>query len=367
MFEVQNLIYVYMTLCFAMMIFNLAYMFYQSSSNKKIQRRNKTLMKRIDVQMSLIKNHETILEIHKSYLYHKLRRVANLYVFEETLEFYSPELVEVYLAQVEGVFINLCDVYIKKNSIEKAYFAYLLGKYKVGKKKEILAITKYLFHMLEEGSVYCVDNAMTTFYKLGDIENIVHALFIVDKKELYQNSLVIEKGFSLYKANEEEFADILWSIKDKLSLKIKIAIISYITKLSDNTKWNDEMYELLIDSNSKIELKKAIVEYFGVHYDERVRDELYKILRLPTSKYSDYIIETIRTLKIYPGKETIAALKDILKNEQWIFQIEAAETLNYLDVNYLQLLDIYDSQHQNARDILKYVISRERKEVEAWR
>lgn len=363
---VQNLIYIYLTLCFAMMIFNFAYMLYQKSTYRTTKQGNKNLAKKVSTQINSVENNNKVLDEHKAYLWKKLKNVSNLYAFEEILNTYNYFLIREYLNQIQDVFDELCECYSKKSSVSKAYLAYFISEFRIGSNNS-KAIIKFLFDLLKEDYIYGVHNAMVAIYRLGNLKDILKAILIIDKKESRINAEVIEKWFMLYDENKDELAKALWKNQDRLSLEMKIAIISFITKIDSRGDWSNEMLQLLKNPKTEKILKPVLIKYFAEYYDERVLDSLYEILEYSYFQNKSCVIAAIKTLKNYPGDSTIKVLKDTLKSERLEFQIEAAETLSHLDVDYLELLDIYDGENQKAREILKYMNSKERKGVEVWK
>lgn len=301
MFEVQNLIYVYIALCFAMMIFNWFYMMYNNSSKKKMQKRDKKLIKKIDLQLALIQSGYQVSAKHKKYLEEKLKKVSNLYIFEEALSIYEEEDILKYIEEIKIIFIGLCKIYEKKDSITKAYFAYIIGKYKITKNNRNEQITSYLFQMLEEESIYSVDNAMRAFYKLENLNDIMKAIKIIDKKANYNNIDVITKGLLTYEGNKEELAKKLWEEFENYKEKLKSAIIQYISEISDGN-WNDQMYNLLKEQKQTQGVKIAIIKYFEKHYDPRIKEILFKILKTPGMKNIRTYSNSHKSIKIIPRR-----------------------------------------------------------------
>lgn len=360
MFKIQYLIYLYITLCVAMMIFNVFYMIYFNSRKKKIQKRNKALIRKIDSQIKLLESGLYVSKKHRKYLEQKLQNISNLYILEDALEIHKKEYTQKYIDENKAVFRELCKTYLKKDTVAKAYFAYILGKYKIGGNKPKTPITNYLFAMLEEESLYCVDNALIAFYRLGNLDNIIEAIEIIDKREVYQNTNIILKGMFAYEGSQEEMALRLWDKFDTFGYNVKIAIINYISIISKG-EWNDTIYNLLKKGTLNKELKIAIINYFSKHHDERVQDILYQIVELPTLNNIEYIIATIKALVNYPGENTIQVLKKvILQKNHWNIQVEASKALNDLGLNYIQLIDIYNGENQKARNILKYISKRQK-------
>ena len=58
----------------------------------------------------------------------------------------------------------------------------------------------------------------------------------------------------------------------------------------------------------------------------------------------------------YKSKEVIDVLKDALKSNNWYIRYNASESLVSLDVEYMELVDIYNGADRYAREILEYKI-----------
>ena len=357
MLKVEYLIYFYIILCILMIFFNYFYMLHRSRKDTKIQKGSQKLIKYVEGEINsvIVMNQTTDKNIR--YLIRKLKNIDNLYILEEILDKYDERIVDMYIKENEITFFELCKYYRKKDVIARSYFAYFIGKFGIGKDNS--EVVDYLFSLLKDDEIYCIDNVLQALYRFGNVERVVKAIRIIDSKSSYENINMILKGLEAYSGDKEVLIEHFLRNFNDFSEKIKIVIIRYMTTVASN-RWNDYLYSLTREAKLKKSLKIAIINYFAIHYDERIKEILFKILKLPVTNNKEYIKASVCALKLYPGDDTIRELKKVLQINEWELQIEAAKVLDFLVPNYIKLADIYNSENKNARQILKYINSRKK-------
>ena len=152
--KVEILIYAYLTVCAAMIIFNIVCIFVFRKKDKNIEKRSIDFTDSIEEQFSK----DTIDEEHKKFLCKKLKKINHMMAFDETLEkLYEqkPEQVQNYIMKLSSVFVFLTFKYSEKNKIQAAYYPYIIKKYNVFKGAYIGIVIDSLMELVKESNLYC--------------------------------------------------------------------------------------------------------------------------------------------------------------------------------------------------------------------
>ena len=130
--KVEVLIYAYLAVCASMILFNIACIFVFKKKDRTMTKRSLDFTEMIKAQFCK----ETLDPDHQKILLKKLRKINNMMAFDETLEqLYKeyPEQIKGYINTLYPVFLELLKEYHKKNSMQAAYFPYVIKKYNVFK------------------------------------------------------------------------------------------------------------------------------------------------------------------------------------------------------------------------------------------
>ncbi len=352
MFKIEYLIYIYMTLCVCMMVFNIIYMIFTVSTEKNKKKSKNAIIKKINAQINLLESGLRVGIRHKEYVYKKLKRTYNLLLFEYALDLQDEDKVEKYIKEIQIIFDDLAIYYEKADGIKKAYFAYIIDKYRIieNAKSNILINTMYQF--LEEDSIYCRDNSFKAIINSGNIEYIIEALKILNKLEYYYYPDIIFKGLVQFKGKPEELENKLWKEFEKFNIEIRIAIVRYANKLKLDYK--EEFCKTAIKEDIEEEVKIEIIKYFGENYYELAQNLLIEFTKEKGIKNKKIIIESAKALRKYNNQDTKEALKMLMKRNDWEIKEAASETLTAISTSYYELADIYNGEDETARRILKY-------------
>ena len=106
-------------------------------------------------------------------------------IFEQILDEQTKQIRNEYFKNIRYIFYKLALYYQKTDGVKKAYFAYIIGKYKIEDEIGKNILTNTLFMFLDEETMYCRDNALRAIIKLGNIKNILEVLKRIKKSKYY--------------------------------------------------------------------------------------------------------------------------------------------------------------------------------------
>ena len=233
--KVEILIYAYLTVCAAMIIFNIVCIFVFRKKDKNIEKRSIDFTDSIEEQFSK----DTIDEEHKKFLCKKLKKINHMMAFDETLEkLYEqkPEQVQKYIIKLSSVFVFLTFKYNEKNKIQAAYYPYIIKKYNVFKGAYIGIVIDSLMELVKESNLYCRENALQALYSIGDAQSVINALKLLDRTGGFHHSKMIADGLLSFGGERELLDKKLWQSFNEFSLNLKLPVLDYFRFSSDAHK-----------------------------------------------------------------------------------------------------------------------------------
>lgn len=354
MLKIQYLIYVYMALCACMMIYNIVYTIYNRTTERNIEKQRNGFIKKIRNQFNLIENRIEIVGKHKEYLYNKLKWVHNLLLFEQLLDEQKENVRKKYLEDVKYVFYDLAIYYQKTDSVKKAYFAYIIGKYKIEDTIDKNIITNTLFMFLEDEAMYCRDNSLKAIIKLGNIYHIIKAFKEINQDSHYYSVELLYEDLLEFDGNQQRLAEQMWQEFHAFNENTQITIMKWISKYK--LDYSEEFYKLLEDENISNKIKIEVTKYFKDNIFEIVEPLLIQNAKLTGILNRELVIQSAKTLGSYNSLQVKETLKSLLKRNDWDIRVAASESLSILGTSYYELAEIYNGEDNIARRILKYKI-----------
>lgn len=113
-----------------------------------------------------------------------------LTVKQQAPEEYTAE----YLRSLRGVFLELAGVYRKRDTIEQAYFAYLIEKFRIDEGRESFDGYGFLMDMITGKDVNARENAMRAFYAIGNESAILAIWRKLEDNEISHSRKLLADG-----------------------------------------------------------------------------------------------------------------------------------------------------------------------------
>ena len=354
--NVEVLIYAYLAICLAMILFNVVSIFVFEHNDKKLNINKDRFTKAVKQQIEK----EHVDEEHKNFIYKKLLKTSNLMGFEETLKnLYKvdEERVHKYLYELTDVFKKLMFKYSKKENTQSAYFPYIISEYEIFKGLRDEEVNHLLLEELKSPSIYNRENALCAIYSIGDEHNIFNALKAIDENKYYHHQKLISDGLFKYCKDNKKLHKCLWERKKEFSVEIEVAILDYLRFSTGDLK--EEMMELFSRKYDS-EINYCAIRYFGRYYYEPAYERLIGYLESDDNTHWEYKAITATAIVTYPSDRTKKALKQCLRNYNWYVRYNASQTLKVLGAGYDELRDIFEGRDRFAGDIMRYRIDQKK-------
>lgn len=302
---INNFIYFHIGVCILLIIFEIGWTQYIKFHKIMLNRNIKKYKKQINQQINYIRLTGKIRKNYCRILRIKLRNVNNLMAYERAYsEMMEMEDFLLYRKKMLYTFIKLAIYYEKrKNEMENAYFAYIIGKYFKSLESEyVLSVfIGVLYKFLECKSIYCKINAMDAIYNIGTTEHILRAISIINKNQHTYNQVLLANGLKTVKNDKKRLAKELFNRFDEYHEDIQIAIIKF---LSDFRYIDEELILQKLKNNSTaIDVRCEIMRYFQKNKNENAKNYLMERLNKEKIIANDLIIKAIGTLGYYEDED----------------------------------------------------------------
>ncbi len=353
--NIEKMIYVYLVICVGMILFNIVSAFLSRRRDKRILRVSNGFEDRIRSELIWLETHSAVHSAHKNYLSGKLKRISNMRAFDAALEkkhLENPTLVRKYLYSIGSVFVSLSIEYCKKDSMEAAYFPYIIKKYRILADRPFDAMIDILFRLLHEPSIYCRENAMQALYTIGDASCIVKALKIIDNENKFYHSKLLTDGLLNFAGNTQRLNAALWETFEDFSREMQITLLNYF-RFSSGDHCED-ILRLMKDTSQDDELRFACIRYFGKYRYEPAYEYLLLYANSRTDMRWEYAAIASSVLASYPSEKTVEILKSNLYHRNWHIRFNSAQSLERLGLTYLDLIDVLEGHDRYASEILRY-------------
>ena len=363
----ETMIFAYLAVCVSMILFNIACIFTFERNDRKLDQRSYGFEEKVKEQFVRTAAEGHADAGHRKYLTKKLKKLSNLMAFDETLERLSkehPEDIRKYLTEIFPVFMDLIVTYQKKNELKAAYFLYIMQKYGIVKNKSNPIINEHLLDFVRQQNLYCRENALKVLYTTGDVSCMMQALKILDGSTFYHSPRLLTDGLLSFAGSHEELAECIWENFGDYSVDMKITLLNYMRFQSG--KHCLHMLMLLQDETEDEEVHFACIRYFGKYPFEEAYPLLLDYVEREQDRSWQYAAIAALALSSYPGKETEEVLKKRLHSSNWYVRLNASRSLEMLNLEYCDLIDIFEGEDRYAGEILRYQLDmRQVKEKEA--
>lgn len=348
--KIEILIYAYLAVCTAMIIFNIVCIFLFSYKDKAISSGRHDFIRLIRPELEK----DFVSSEHKEMLLKRLVHVNELMSFDRSLEMLlraAPVKTREYLQRLDTVFIRLTEEYSKKSEVQAAYFPYLIYHYGLFRGKDHPQVNSVLMSLLSSPSVYSRENALEAIYSFGNPDTVVEALLLIDNNGYYDHRKLITDGLMNYAGDSRELAHKFIDHLNRFSLDMQIAVLDFIRfKISD---FCEEMYDFLSNKYDS-EINYCAIRYFGRNYYEPAYDKLISFVENEDDIQWEYTAISCQALGIYPGERTAELLKSKLSSRNWYVRLNAAKTLHRLGLEYVDLIDVIQGDDRFASEIMSY-------------
>ena len=116
----------------------------------------------------------------------------------------------------------------------------------------------------------------------------------------------------------------------------------------------ERVLQLLQSEDTCDETKFSCIRYFGKYPYLPAYDLIARFAAGEIGGCIEYAIVALAVLRHYPQPRTTEILRTQIKSSNWYVRYNATESLEYLGLEYQDLIDIFDGNDRYAREMLQY-------------
>lgn len=314
---INNFIYFYIAICIILIVFELAWNIYMKQYDVRMAKM------KIKYKANIYTGANCINKINVGRLSKELKNVNNLIAFQNAYEEILEENIRKdFIYEVLPVFIYLNIYYAnRKNEMEKALFAYVVGKDLIInniQNANILVETMYGF--LNSNSLYCRANAMKALFSIEKVDNVIKAIGIINSNKLEYNHNLLTSNLKNFNGDKKSLATELNKSFFMYSENIQIAIIRFLTVY--NFIEENELINRLKNPNLSVNVKCEIMRFFQENKNEDAKHLLISLLNNENIVANDFTLKAIGTVGYYYDND-VEKLLIKLKNSRDEMILEA--------------------------------------------
>lgn len=359
--QVEYFIYMYGAVCLSMIAFNLVYAVMLRGSEPRTRRRIQKLRARVDGQLARLQRSQPLDPKALEALGHRLRRVRNLVAFDRMLEALDGENAELkrdFVVRLQPVFLYLSHIYARRENTQAAYFSFFLSRYMVSSSDCAQALEQALLAYMGRANLYCQINALQTLCSCGSPENILAAVELQDRSDTFLHEKILTESLLGYPGDPHALIAGLWAQLDRFSPHTRLGILNYIRFCSGD--YAGEMLALMRDVRQDKELRLAAIRYMGRYPHPPALDALLDFVEDADPRHWEYATVAASALAGYRDARVVPALKRALHSSNWYVRYAAADSLEALQVDYEDMIDLITGSDRYAREMILYRLERRR-------
>lgn len=354
--SIEIVIYAYLFICASLLLFNVWYIFRRKQRARRTEQQTQIWSLAIDLQLRRLSEGLELEPDRLKRMEKLLTRIDQLTSFGAALDRLkrkNPMLSHRYAQAVQSSLQLLASHYAQRDSMERAYFSYLISQHRPCFGEEYRPLMEILLSFFDNSTVYCRENVLKALYALGNCQAVENALQILNDRQLFHHPKLLSDGLLTFTGDKQALAARLWSHSRSWDAGILLAVVQFITGFTAG--YQDVFLPVLRAEDTDAELRLAILRYYRRHVYEPVRPLLLSYLLEPGTQENIRIV-TATVLARYPGAETVEALKQALHHPNWYVRYNAAASLVELKASRQELQEVFAGEDRYAKEILEYML-----------
>lgn len=353
--KIEILMFFYMGICGAMILFNCAVMFVNFLRKRQVRKSDRRLEPEIRIQLQRLERGEGLEKGHLEAMDKIFKKISSLESFEDSMDSLrkeNPALCQKYIRSLSPCFVRGASDYFKRDIMEATYFAWLVCKYEAADENNRDFWTREMQGLLQAPSIYCRENALNILYRMGNVSDIVNGLLLLDEHRIFHHSKLIHDGMLNFKGDKQELLKELWDRFEQFSSAMQVTLITYMRLASADCC--RQVLEVMLRPHQDDEVYFACMRYFGkFHYDPAYPVLLDALQNAEAYRWERAAIAAA-VLQNYKSDRTEDVLVQALYSSNWYIRNNAAETLESFGLTYADLVHVFEGNDRYAREILQY-------------
>lgn len=289
--------------------------------------------------------------------YKKLQSMEELmafYAVSQSAPIKASGALRQFIRENKSAWVSLGQVYGKKKSMEKAYFAFVCEKLRINHPNEFDEMTEMMMGYALAPSIYCRENALKALYAFGNVDAVIEVMIKLSRNNNTHHRKLITDGLLKFKGDQTALAESLFDHFEHFNPEYQVAIIDFFRFTGEQLRY--KLINLLKQGNTDKDIVCALLRYYTKYNVQEYKEIILSYLQSPHNEDWECVSTAALALGKYPGEDTIHALKSVLSSKYWYVRLNAARSIAELGIEEDKLLDILQGQDNYAKEQLMYHI-----------
>ena len=339
--SVESVIYLYLFVCVALLVFNILYI----GRSKWVERQRERRIRRWEARLEA----SDITEKDAS----GLRRISQMTAFSVALERKGLVNGKWFLSHLNLV-QTLALSYQNRPAMERAFIGYWIASFHTPVGKEQAMLPQIMLSYLDHSTVFCRENTLHALYALGHAMAVEHALQVMSERQYYHNPKLLSDGMMTYTGDVVELVDRLWKHRMEWEECIMVSVVQYASMLK-TAHWAEPFLAELQDERVSLEIMFSLVRYFQRHVYAPALPVLLHLAQTDEAGEADLKVAAVSALQNYEGDEVHRVLLGALKDRNWYVRRNAAQSLLKRGISQEDLASIRQTGDRYALEMLEYM------------
>lgn len=358
----EVLLFGYGLVCFSMILFHLVHSILLRRNDAKLSQLSLNVERFIESQFVYLDANQLPPESHFAQLEKHLQHLRHLLAFDRMLE--NAELTirnttfSTYLTLLQPLLVRLANVYLRRESVQTAYFAHFLTKHRMIVHSENGELQQIMMQCMQKESLYCRVNGLRGLCAFGKEESVLCAIEQVDASDVFFHGKLLTELLLSFTGNHEMLIDEIWKRRGQYQIGTQVALLNYIRfKTGQHCQ---RFYEILVDETEQKEVRLAAVRYLGRYPYAPAKRILLKMLKEEDNVHWEFASIAASCLARYDGEDVMNALIKAMSSKQWYVRFNAANSLKTKKLDYEDLIEVVHKGDRYAREMVMYrLVTRE--------
>ena len=257
-----------------------------------------------------------------------------------------------YIRQTAPTIVSLTSSYRRKDDIVHLFYVFMVKKYGHLRHFHTSELVSNLRDLLDRGDPACAEGVLLAVYQIGDPEVVWKVLQQVDKTERFLHPKIIRDGLLSFSGIAQELQLLILDRLLDFSEQMQVNLLNYLR--FSGGEHCERILQLLQSEETYDETRFSCIRYFGKHPYAPAYDLIAGFAAGESGRRIEYAIVALSVLRYYPSPRTVEILRTQINHSNWFVRYNATESLEYLGLEYQDLIDIFDGSDRLAREMLQY-------------
>lgn len=359
--RIDLLIYIYMALCACLLLFNLIYSGRRRISDIRSLHREQWWTAYLE-RIMLTDTEMPKPEIRQ--LTSRISNISGLQNFQETVEKMrikeNAAMVDVWFQTHRSAFVEIGSVFLKKDVMLKAYYAYVIWKNNLCGDSGQDAIVRNILKLVGEHSIYCRENALQAIYSGRNSGLVIKAYKIMQRYQIEHSQKLVTDGLASFAGDKEELAEAMWKEWDSFTPYYQTAFINFMRLTVGG--FGQRLLPLL-SADIDREVQFAVLRYLRRHHCDNAASMLRNMVKKWDVDDWEFPALAALALENYPSAKTVKALYEGMHSASWYVRNNASDSLIKIAERRKILNKVMQDGDRYAREMLEYKMGRRREDA----